>query len=193
MNITVEIQADFTRLRQVFRQFPFASALALTKTAQDVQLDERRDLSQNFVLRNNWVSQGVRIKAATKANLEAAVFQRDDFMVLQAEGGTKRPRGRSLAVPIDARTNKRGIVPTGARPNALKGRPRIFRKLIGNIDGLWQRRGKKRVPLRLLFVFERSVPVKPRFHFLPVAKRTVAARFARQFQIAFDRAIKTAR
>lgn len=193
MKVTLDVAVDVSKLQSCFRQFPFASALALTRTAQDAQLEERRELPRRFTIRNNWVSQGIRIRQATKANLESVVFQKDDFMLLQETGGTHSPRGANLAVPIAARENKRQIVPAGKRPNALKGKPGIFRAVIGTIDGLWQRRGRKRVPLRLLFVFKHSVPVRARFEFIPTAKRVVIERFARQFALAFDRAIKTAR
>lgn len=193
MKITLEATGDFKALRTVVKQLPFATALALTRTAQDVQTEERRELAQRFTLRNNWVSNGIRIKAATKANPEAIVFQKDDFMVLQETGGTKHARGKSLAIPEAARTNKRGIVTAGNRPNALKGKRGIFRKTIRGTDGLWQRRGRKRVPIRLLFVFKPSVQVPPRFGFIDTAKRTTEKRLPRQFALAFERAIKTAR
>lgn len=193
MEITVDVKTNLKPLSTVFKQFPFATALALTRTAQDVQVEERRDLPRKFTLRNNWVSQGIRIKAATKSDLQAVVYQRDDFMALQETGGTKSPHGRSIAIPKAVRTNKRGIVPTGRYPRPLLDKPGVFLATIGTIRGIWERTSRKRVPLRLLYTLKNSVPIRPRFNFIPTARRVVLQRFARQFQLAFDRAIKTAR
>jgi hypothetical protein len=193
VKLTVDVSVDVSKLQACFRQFPFASALALTRTAQDAQLEERRELPRRFTIRNNWVSQGIRIKTASKADLQAVVFQRDDFMQLQETGGTKTPRGRSLAIPESVRTNKKGIVTRGQRPRALLSKPGVFIATIGAIRGIWQRPTRRRVPLKLLYVLKSSVAVRPRFEFVETATRVVFQRFARQFELAFDRAIKTAR
>lgn len=194
---------DLVKFLQAYssRQVPFAMSLALTNTAQDAQLEVRRGLRSRFVLRNSFVEKGILYRKATKANLEAGVFSRDDFMILQEKGGAKEPKsGSSVAVPIEARTAKRGVVPSGKRPRALLSTPGVFRARIGGVDGLWQRlkrRSKARKAaghsLKLLFVFKPSVPIAPRFEFANTVRRVVKERIGRQLEFAILFALKTAR
>lgn len=200
MKIAVKVDTSKVFLKQNLTQVPFATALALTRTAQDAQAEVRRELTTRFTIRNNWVSQGIRIIKATKQNLEAVVYSKDDFMVLQEKGGAKTPRGNSIAIPEGARTNKRGIVTAANRPGALRSRPGVFRARIGGLDGLWQRirghkskRRKGERVLKLLFVFKPSVPVSARFGFVETVRKIARSRFARQFELALGQAIKTAR
>jgi hypothetical protein len=196
LKLTIELEATFITRRD---QLPFATALALTRTAQAAQERVRNELPSHFTIRNSWVSKGILIERAEKKTLEATIFSRDDFMILQEKGGTKLPRGRSLSVPIEA-GNKRGIVRTDQRPKALESKPDVFRATIGGLDGLWQRRrgaqSKRRRgerSLKLLFAFKPSVPVKARFGFLDSVREVFRLAFPDQFRQAFARAIATAR
>jgi hypothetical protein len=192
--LKVEVKVDMSKLITGFRQVPFATALALTRTAQDAQLEVRRQLPQRFTIRNNFVSQGIRIVPATKTTLEAAVLSRDDFMVRQEKGGTKTPKdGRSIAVPENVRVNKRGIVTRANRPRQLLDKPRTFIATIRGVRGIWQRQTKNRTPLRLLYALVPLVRVRPRFGFEETIRKVVTSRFARQFQVAFLQALRTAR
>ncbi|MDP3938462.1 MAG: hypothetical protein Q8R92_10020, partial [Deltaproteobacteria bacterium] len=63
LKITVEFKTEpVTRfLERVIRdQIPFASALALTRTAQDARDSVIAGLDSKFILRNNWVKGGIR-------------------------------------------------------------------------------------------------------------------------------------
>lgn len=122
--IQVKVNADLVNRRLTDleqKQLPFATARALTWLAMDVQKEERRELPRRFTIRNTWVAKGIRIKPAKKTRLVAEVYSRDDFMERQEEGGTKRPKqGQHLAVPVDARRNKRGIITKANRPTSIK-------------------------------------------------------------------------
>jgi hypothetical protein len=78
---------------------PYATAVALTRTAKRAQTKIRRNLPRRFIIRKKWVGKGVQIKPATKKRHVAVIFSRDEFMVRQEEGGIKRPKGRHIAVP----------------------------------------------------------------------------------------------
>jgi hypothetical protein len=63
----------FADLRQ--NQLPFTIARALTMTAQDSQAAMRELEGKVFRLRNDWLVQNTRIKAATTTNLVAQVYE----------------------------------------------------------------------------------------------------------------------
>lgn len=201
MNITVEFAVDLSKLNGKLNQIPFATALALTRTAQDAQAEVRRGLrpgASNFVIRNDFVAKGILFTAAKKDTLQAAVFSRDDFMVKQEKGGTKTPRGSNVAIPIDVRTNKRGIVTQANRPRQILNKPDVFVARMGGLLGVWQRLGKRAAKksgraLKLLYVFKPSVPIRARFGFADTVRRVVTERFARQMGLAIERALRTAR
>lgn len=200
----IELEANFDEFTEYLRQLPFATALALTRTAQDVQAEIRRQLPQRFTLRNSWVEKGIRIERATKSKLEARVYSRDDFMRLQETGGTKTPRaGRSLAIPEDVRSSPTQVVRANRRPEALRGTRGVFRATIHGLDGLWQRTTTRKGTrthgftrertLKLLFVFKGSVPVRPRFGFFDTGQKTAAERWGANFEAAWSQAVRTAR
>lgn len=197
--ITLEVKADFAALKGKIDQIPFATALALTRTAQDAQAEVRRGLKSRFTVRNNFVEKGILFSAAKKDTLQATVFSRDDFMILQEKGGTKTPRGASISVPMEG-GNKKGIARAGRRPKDLRSTVGVFRAKIGGVDGLWQRlqrrsKAKKAAGhhLKLLFVFKPSVPVRARFGFADTVRKVVIERFRRQLDLAIATAVRTAR
>lgn len=196
--LTIDARIDLAAFGRKLNQIPFATALTLTRIAQDAQLEVRRELGRRFFIRNTWVERGILFSPARKDTLVATVFSRDDFMVLQETGGTKTPRGKSVAVPGDVRTNKRGIITQANRPRALLAKKNTFRAKIGGVDGIWQRLGKRTAKrtgraLKLLFIFTSAVRIPPRFGFAETVRRVVRQRFPRQWALAVERAVKTAR
>jgi len=172
------------------RHVPFAIARALTMTAADAQGDVREDLPKKFTLRNNWVSSGIRITPATKATPMAIVGSLEPFMKRQEEGGTKKARDHSrVAVPKDARRNKRGIIPKGQRPGALRGKPKIFLVKTSMGAGILRRVGKERYPVQVLYWLKRGVKVKPAFGFKGTTSNTVQQRFGTNFVEALSAAM----
>jgi hypothetical protein len=109
----------------------FATAVSLTQMAQGAQASVRDKMPKAkggpFHVRRNWVLNGVRIKSATKTNLEAAVFSLDsggrrDFMGRQERGGVKRnvSGGEHIAVPLRAvRPTPQALIPQGYKPKNL--------------------------------------------------------------------------
>lgn len=197
-----EVVRSFDELR--FQQVPFAAALALTWTASDAQKAVRGDLPQRFTIRNRWVEMGIRIEKATKAQWprpSAEIYSRDDFMVRQELGGTKVPKGNSLAIPtkdmLRRKGGKRGIIRAKNRPRALlsaKGKRRAFiAKASDGTRGIFIRRGKKRLPVDMLYQLVPRAQVKPRFDFEPTVREQVQLRFEGHFGRALARAIASRR
>jgi hypothetical protein len=216
---SIDVRVDFSQqlkqLETLKQQVPFAIASALTATAQDVQAEVRREMPSRFIVRSAWIAKGVRIKAATKTNLTAIVHDVDPFMNIQEAGGTKTSinhrvfdYGKWLAVPLDARRNKRDIVRKEDWPANLQN-PFILTAKDGRhylaIHALSKRvRGGKGMMTigkqvggstgtRLMYTLVERAEVKKRFGFTETAKRVIAQRFARQLDVAMARAIATAR
>ncbi|HEX2892268.1 hypothetical protein [Vineibacter terrae] len=183
---------DYADLEE--RQFPFAKAKALTKTAQDAQGDVRADLPNRFTLRNTWVSKGIRITPAKKTALTAEVGSLEPFMARQETGGTKKARDHSrVAVPSQARRNKRGMIPRGERPAGLRGKPRVFLMKTAGGVGIVRRATKARTPIQFLYWLKADVQVRPAFGFKKAVGTTVARAFGPNFVAALDQARATAR
>lgn len=185
-------QLDDVRQRQV----PFAIALALTTLAVDAQKGVRGNLPRRFTIRRSWVSQGIRTRRATKQRPESSVFTLDEFMVLQEEGGEKRPRRKHLALPAE-RTAR--VIPRSKRPRAVLQKPRVFiapvmsGKKVGGL-GVFQRRGKARYPIQFLWrLHPDAAKVNARFHFEGDVHDVVKSGFKRRFGEALGRALASAK
>ncbi|MGE0289663.1 MAG: hypothetical protein AB7P16_25525 [Bradyrhizobium sp.] len=59
------------------RQIPFASALALTRTAQEIHSREQHEMRDVFDRPTPWTLSALRVKPATKTKLEASVEFKD--------------------------------------------------------------------------------------------------------------------
>jgi|GEM_PF-1217324 len=192
-------------------QLPFAGARALTWTAQDAQDAVRRELDKDFMLRNNFVKQGIRIEPASKENLRARIYTRSDgkfsidFMVRQEEGGEKTPtHGQNLAIPASSKgttyvrqgENSRGVIRRDMKPRALlDNKQEYFKGTVHGVYGIWKRTGQKdskgwpRPHVNLMYVLKHEATVKPRFNFMPTVQQTVQERFERNFELSFKDAV----
>jgi hypothetical protein len=153
----------------------FAMAKSLTQTAKLAQPRVRGDLPQSFTIRNDWVSRGIRIEPATKERLEAAVGSKDAFMRMQAEGGTKTPKRRALAIPVGARDPQSKLTKRSDWPKALlRQRNRYFlaSSRRTRVLGLFEDRGPGQEP-RLMYHFAPRARVRPRWDLWGPVNETV--------------------
>lgn len=209
-------------LRGVEKQIRFASAVALTHTAKDAQAEVRKQFPQRFTQRTGWVPKGIQISAANKSNLKSSVRVMDHFMALQESGGIKKPQlGKVLGVPVGARPTPKSITRPSRFPGALLKKKgyfiapitkrsltarsggtkntarRLYNKSITTQDlgrmALWRRRGKKRLPIDLIYIFKESVTIKPRFRFKETVRDVALERFPKRFLDALQKALETAR
>jgi hypothetical protein len=192
------------------RQIPFAAALALTRTAQDIQRGVRAGMPGNFTLRRQWVVQGIRIKMARKDFLQSEVYSRDPFMAIQESGGTKtsiRKRvwdyGEYLAIPLDARRSKADIVKKADWPqNLIKpfvltandGRKYLAVHATTNKSGpvpVSKARGKARRASgnRLMYILVKRYELRERLGMGKLARETAAPSFQRHMRQALLDAI----
>lgn len=211
MNITVrgatEVKRLLSNLEQ--RQIPFAMAKAVndvTLEARDYLKDRNR---QSFIIRRPWVLNGWRVRLANKrqAPIKATLWldPSRDFLAKFQEGGSKQSRsGSSLAVPLDARKGKRGLVPAALRIRALQLRKHVTKhgkmQLKGN-DGSFtvrtathtlvlQRKGKR---VDTLYVFKRAVPIPSSLRFFETVGAYVTNEWPKVMGEALAHAIRTAR
>jgi hypothetical protein len=116
MPLFIDIPTEIDR--QIFKQLDFAIVRTLTKAAQVAQKAIQDSLPQRFTLRNTFVFNSIRTKAATKADPTAAVYvptdgkYNADFLIRQETGGFKVPGGKYLAIPENikrSRANRKGV------------------------------------------------------------------------------------
>lgn len=207
LRIDLELSPTLRALDDLKRkQIPFATALALTRTAQHAQREIKRDLPRRFELRSPFVERGVRIEAATKAKLEAAVLWRGPqgskfglSLARQETGGSKRPYSRAipggyLALPRDVKRDGRGIIPRSQRPGALLKRKRVYiQQDAGRGAAIMQRGTKGAPPVMLYYLEKRPARIKPRFHFRETAVAAARKVFKKEFGKAFAKAIASRR
>ena len=175
-------------------EWPFATALALTRTPAAAQTALRAELPERFTIRRPWVLRQVKMEKATKRQPTpvARVFMSEAteyFAGLQERGGCKRGRrGGRVAVPTGATRNKRGTIPRSRRPAALlakRGGPRAYfiGKMRDGTEGVFERR--RSGALTLLYALEPVVEIKPALGL----ENTVRETMRRQFPIIAARAI----
>ncbi len=192
------------RLNSVQRkQLPFA----FSKTLNDTAFQVRKTITgptynRAFDVKNSkFAGQSFRVFKSTKRKLEASVTQvkvRQLYrgnLKMHAEGGIRRPRAGHIAVPSDkmkAKRTRTGRMGQANRPRQLLEKPRTFIAVMSSGKrGIWQRRGKKRLPIELLYNFEKSVRINKNYMFFEDGSMVVRKKLQRNFSKAFDHAMKT--
>jgi hypothetical protein len=216
--LTIDVRSNVSEvlrgMSEYRKQFPFSIAKALTVTAQQARDEQRKAMPERFTMRRNWIVQGVRSEPATKDNLRSVVKDVDPFMAIQETGGTKtsiRKRvfdyGDYLAVPLDARRNKRDVVDKRDWPQNLinpfvltarDGRKylAVHDIVVGNrIRGVRSARGKQQRTsgTRLMYALVKREAISPRLKLFETVSAVVRSRFDSNLREALLVAIATAR
>lgn len=197
----ISVQTDIERaMKQLHsiterEQFRFSVAKALTKTAVDVQKELRKNMPGRFILRRQWIVQGIQIERATKTNLTAAVFSRDKFMKLQETGGQKNPLRNYIAIPTSmVKRTKTDLISRADRPSALGDKAEVI-ELNGH---KWLALKKARKAgngqrLKLLYLLVPRAQMKERLGLAKDGERVARAMFMQNLREALDQAVRTAR
>lgn len=205
----LSIKADFDAAERMLsdlgrKQLPFATALALNDTAGDVKLAEEAEIERTFDRPTPFTKRALYLRRASKNRLVARVGVRRiqaEYLRLQVTGGTRRPAGQALIVPVGARLNKYGNLPKGAL-SRLKARKGVFvasrrkAKTAGKAPGIYQRtRARRGQPggLKMLVAFEPRATYRARFRFGPLAMTEGRRVFEGHFVARLKQAIRTAR
>lgn len=113
------------------RDIPFATALALTRTAQDAAIEVRRNAGYNFTLRNDWTQRNIKVAPAQKLSwpITAEVYtdtgnsSAPDYLEQQEDGGEKIPHEGHTYIAIPTKYLREiagnGVIPAALRPREL--------------------------------------------------------------------------
>ena len=175
------------------RNLAFATARALTWTAQEAKAEVEQSMAQVFDRPTPFTQRGVRIRPATRDRQSSRVFlmpRQAEYLGIQEEGGTRTPSGRKLVVPAGARLNRYGNLPRGAIRRML-GRADTFSGRVRGVPGIWQRRRDGTV--KLLVAYEAKATYEPRFGFRDRVRGGALRVFAEKFERSFRQAMETAR
>lgn len=176
------------------KQVPFATARALTWTAQDAQKGIIQRIPRIFnVSKKWWLKQqptGIKITPAKKIRLISSVYTMAYFAALQEMGGTKRPHRSSILIIPTKKVPKSRRKSGGAKAmlknkNVFSTKTAIFRKKGG--------KKRKNQKLELLYIKEQSANVRARFSFARTVKTIANRKFSRNFIKSLEMALKTAR
>ena len=150
-SIVKRIDAKLTALQR--DQLPFATALALTRTAQIVQKAEIENIKSVFPTATPFTQRGIGMKPARKNDLDAVVFVKDVQAVYLAPyefGGKSIPAGPSdqaMLVPKGIGVNQYGNIPYKKVQKLLANKDKYFIGAVttkaGTVSGLWQRTNTK--------------------------------------------------
>ncbi len=160
----IAVQTNRTQLMAALRgqqkQVDFAIAMALTKTAKQIQQAMPAALDETFDRPTPFTKRGTYLKAARRDSLVAEVGFRDiqaKYLKLQAEGGQYTPGEAGIKLPGNVQLNTFGNIPRGLidrlKAAAENGQlsAAIARRL--NVQG---NRRKGAAPLQLFFGIPRG-------------------------------------
>lgn len=205
------------------KQARFAAAVALTRTAQDVQREIPAALEKALDRPTTFTKNGTFVSRADRQTLQAVVGFRDrqaEYLKFQIAGGTRTPGPAGLKLPSAIQVNDFGNIPRGliaklvAAARKQKGLTRRIAtriKVSNKVDlffgdpadvggrkfprGIYKDvdLGGRRQLIPLIVFPNRPAKYKPRFDFKGLAERIVRDRWQRNFDQAYADALRTAR
>lgn len=218
MRLTIKYDDNAVkRVRDINKQVRFAASVAVYETARACAEGVKEDLDKHFTVRKPWIKKGIwvapsgskaiRARAGKDGALYAEVGTADEFMALQALGGTKRKKGRAMGVPVEVRNPITTVLPPSKWPKALlqgngdttkrakKKRRLPFLQTLKNGKAaiLVRTSTKGRYPLKILYVMEDKVDIRKRWPFREEMERMAPDIFEERFSKAFDMALRTAK
>ncbi|WP_315743128.1 hypothetical protein [Bradyrhizobium sp. SZCCHNR1075] len=188
------------------------TAKALTFTAKDAQAALRAEVPAQFVLRRQWILQGVRIRPANGNRLMSVVGSIDKYMERHVIGAGKEKHPDNALSIRSRRDPTTGRLATGGiliKPYGSIGSAKIHtvvRRQLKRVDGqkrktfqvkgkdgkvfIVRRTSKKRTPLQTLAVLQNQATINEHWDFRGTVAGVVSARFEHHFFGALDRAVK---
>jgi len=182
------------------KPMPFATALALTRTAQAVQKAIILRIPRIFnVTKKWWLKQqptGIKIKPAKKGiSPTSEVYTKAHWGLRQEEGGIKTPHtGAHILVPtkIVPKYGRKagGAAKIIAGKKAIKHSGNPIITLRSGKKVIARRKGKKRNPIEIMYHVVPKAVINARWGFKMTAKAQALRHFPRELKKAFDYAMK---
>lgn len=198
MVATISVRSDFQRMQRIMtdlerRQLPFATARALTRTAQAARDDVKASLPTAFDRPTPFTKNAIAIKSANRTNLTAEVVVKPiqaAYLAKQERGGFREPKAKAVITPAGIRLNQYGNI---VRRGVAKARQRknTFSGTVRGTPGLWER--TKDGGLKLLVRYEGRKQVKAKPWFMPVVTAAVRRVWPRLMAESMRDAMRTAR
>lgn len=193
ISVRADVKKAVAQLNRIQRkQIPFATARALSQTAEFTAVNLNQATREYFDKPTPFTQRAFTYTRATKTRLVAVVMARprqDSYLQFQVYGGRRTPTGRALVLPVTIPLDRYGNIPRRAvRKQAAK--PNTFSANINGVVGLWQR---TRAGLRLLVAYERSATYQKRFPLQALSDRFVRRGFPVFFERSLRNALATAR
>jgi hypothetical protein len=220
----ISVKVDLSGLERMLqrlekKQVPYATALALTRTAQDAATALNAELPQYISKPTSFTQKAFTQRKAEKHDLRAVVFAKGvqaKYLRYQVLGGDRAPNKKAQRLPSNINLNAFGNIPrgeitrlialakAGGRLTKYKGKKLgISSKLDlfygdpghGKPPGIYKRvvQGGQHILVPLIVFTQQSVHYKPRFPMRAIVQRVVNQRFRAHFAIAMREAKATAR
>jgi hypothetical protein len=219
IDVNVDATALLDRLHNADKRISYAVVNAINATAKTIQRAEQLEAQDEFTIRKPafMLRQVAIIKpfasvSQGRAYAEIAVGQKRRLLLSQFEvGGVREPfKGKSVAVPVEARPSKQASVPEALwiqrlkfrRPKATTAATRRGRRL-GVVGKVWEGlNGTYLIPgagifqrvgtgvSRVLYVFAQHVKLPKRLHFYATAERIGRRVFAKNLRAEVTAALE---
>lgn len=220
----ISIKIDTSRLERQLKalandQVPYATAVALTRTAQDAAKELNAELPKHLDNPTPFTRQAFTILRATKRDLRAVVLAKAaqaKYLKYQVDGGSRAPNKKAQRLPSQIKLNAFGNIPRGEivrlialakadkRLTKAKGRKLGVSSKVnlfygdpgnGRPPGIYKRvvNGEQQTLVPLIVFPQQQVQYRPRFPMRSIVERVVAQKFAAHFRVALQEAIRTAR
>lgn len=209
----------FKFLQKLEKQTRFATAVALTRTAQAVAKREAEEVAKVFDKPTNFTRKAFVVKRATPANLQAKVTIRErqaDYLNPHIEGGGRWPKRMEMMFAADARApgnywmpgkgialnahgniSKSQIVKLAAQLRKSGKHGEVFAGVPrpGLPFGIYGRKmqGGRQALTPLLVLVKRAPRYKKIFRFYEIGYGLVGKEFPVQFRKALSEAMRSAR
>lgn len=193
------------------KQIPFAAMQALNDVAFDARSLVQKSLPRRLHKPTKGTVKSVQVEKAKKDNLTARVgfaglgFGKTKWRESPAEimrrhikGGTRRPVGKAIAVPVKLKVNQYGNIPRGKVKKLLAKPEKYFSgEPHGRPGGIYERKKRtKNKPgkLTMLIAWEPMTKYKGgRFPLKRIVETSVKNKYKKRFDSALSKALRTAR
>ncbi|MDB5412633.1 MAG: hypothetical protein JWR10_968 [Rubritepida sp.] len=209
--IALDIKPDLRSVHRAMmslgaKQVPFANSVALNALAKGVATTERDEVAKEFETPTPFTVNSMRIEVATKSKPVSFVAVKDiqaEYLEPYVVGGQRAlGKKRGMLAPRAVGLNRYGNLTRG-KLASLKSKPGVYiggiRTKAGKvINGVWQRprpakAGKAKGGLKLLLQFTDTTEAPKHLAFYERGTAYVRANAAREYGLALQRALATAR